>query len=198
MNQAKEIRAAAIQQAEALGINSTVAVGVIEELSQYGTLTRGGRIGVFGAPQGVVPPTEETPRDWQGQLTLGLKTFAALKDAAGIDDIPALVAYIGGPDAPMRALRALERGARYTGEAFDPREMRAALDAMKPQPDPPGVAEAAVASASGPPAHPAAPVRAAPEDRQIEQRMRSAFEEDPEVPDVPPHLSKLIESIVDE
>lgn len=192
MSSAKEIRAAATQQAEALGINPTVAIGIIEELSQYGTVVRGGRVGVFGAPQDMLGPGEDVPRDWQSQLDLGLRTFATLKETAGVDDILALVSYIGGRDAPMRAMRALERGARYTGEAFDAAEMKAALSLMTETPEPPGVGVPALPVVAADPA----PARSA--DRQVKQRLESAFEEDPEVADVPAHLTKLIEAITDE
>lgn len=203
MSPAQGIRDAATRRAEELGINPTVAIGVIEELSQYGTLVRGGRIGVFGAPVGVLGPSDETPSKWQDQLELGLQTFAKLKDAAGVDDIPALVAYIGGPDAHVRALRALERGAKHTGEQFNREEMQAALTAaasVVPKDEPPTTRDSGAEDGAPTTVEPLSnetPDRSA----TLNARLRAAFGDDESGCDctaLPVHLNKLIEALTDE
>lgn len=198
MSAAQAIRAATAARAEQLGINPTVAIGIIEELSQYGTLVRGGRIGVFGAPIGILTEGETPPSKWQDQLELGLTTFAKLKETAGVDDIPALVSYIGGPDAQNRALRALERGAKHTGEQFDTAEMRKAIAAMR-LPSAPLERDAPDPASVGRPVLDSTAQRAEREET-LSARLSAAFgdTEGEDAPKVPAHISRLIEAYTDE
>ncbi|MDP9908236.1 muramidase (phage lysozyme) [Variovorax boronicumulans] len=122
---AQEVRDYATSRAEALGLNPGMVIGLIEELSSYGTGRTGNRLGLMGAPADGVKDIDAFLGDWKGQIDSGLVSLMGRKQQAGGTDLGAAISYLGGdptkPDAKLaqRAIRAYTRGAKYTGEPID-------------------------------------------------------------------------------
>lgn len=135
---ASKIRELTTRIARENGINPAAAIGLIEELTQYGEGARGGRLGVFGVPEALVDADKRDAflKDMPAQVGLGISILKGLKNEEDTTDLGALSLYLGGdleggdPAAAHRAVKAFARGARQTGEKIGDTELRAAYSAL--------------------------------------------------------------------
>jgi hypothetical protein len=126
------IRATIAEKAQAAGLDPSGPLGYADLLGFGKRYNSKGRVGILGVPEGAVEDKDKFFANPMAQIDAGIELMRQEKEKGG-NDFSALLGYTQDPAATVRAMI---RGAKYSGQPLTPNMIMQAAEAAGVEIDP--------------------------------------------------------------